>query len=294
MKIAFIVPFLYKWGNYSNVRSNYEYLQKLGYEVDLYNKSQKPSIDFSKYDLVMLHGSGSVLSEKQLISCKCPIISFGWSDPNLFNEVHYQQGIIYCTNDFIMGNRSCRSDRKIYFYNTACDVRHHKNLQLPKETDVLVYGIGKHRFVPERNEVVNKLRKEGFKIKVFGRDWDKHPDTFGFIEGLELAQEICKARVVLDITNKETAWAHRIFECSARATPVLTMDREDTKSFFLNNEIFLYENYDEIPVKLNWILKDEELQKYYGEMAEKACYEHHDISIRIKQLDKIIKESFNG
>ncbi|MCK9544158.1 MAG: hypothetical protein M0R03_19235, partial [Novosphingobium sp.] len=64
-RIAFIIPFFYKWGNYSNVRANYEFLQKHGYIVDIYSKKDNKPINFDNYDLVMMHGSGAFLTDEQ-------------------------------------------------------------------------------------------------------------------------------------------------------------------------------------------------------------------------------------
>ncbi|MCK9543722.1 MAG: glycosyltransferase, partial [Novosphingobium sp.] len=220
-------------------------------------------------------------------NCKIPIIALGWSDPNMFNEVHFNQGTIYCTNDLTLSHEL--KGKPIYFYNTACDKRHHIDLKLKKETDILVYGVGKHPFVPNRNKVVNNLRRDGFSVKVFGRNWDSHKDTYDFIEGEGLSCEICKAHILLDVTNKETAWGHRVFESSARGTPVLTIDREDTRSMFEpDSEIVLYKNYNDMKEKLTFYLKSKEILREIGINAQKRCYKDHDISIKIKELIKII------
>lgn len=290
MKICFVIPFYYKWGNYSNVRANYEYLQKLGYEVDIFSKKENKQIDFEKYDLVMLHGSGAFLTQEQKNKCKIPIFSFGWSDPNIFNELHFDQGDIYLTNDLTL-SKSLKG-KPIYFYNTACDKRHHINLNLEKETDILVYGVGQHPFVPRRNEYVNNLRNTGFKVKVFGRKWDKHEDTHEFLEGEKLSQEICKAHILLDVTNDKTAWGHRIFESSARGTPVLTYSREDTKQLLKEGfEVLLYKNIDDIINHLKWAKQHPDILKMIGFNAQQRCYKDHDISVRIQELLKIIKEN---
>jgi len=295
MNICFIIPFFYKWSTFSNVRANYEYLRRLGYKVDLFNKNEKPSIDFSNYDLVMLHGSGSFLSNEQYKECisnKVPIWSFGWSDPNIFNETHYEQGSMYFSNDLTLSKMmSYKSNKLHWFYNTACDQRHHYSLNIPKETEILVYGTGKHPVVTNRNETVNKLRNEGFKIKVFGKNWDKHPDTHGFIQGEDLIAEINKAHLLLDLSNEITAWPHRIFEASACGTPVLTINREDTNTMFLvNKEIMLYEDFDDLKVQLKYWLNNKHELRQIGLNAQKRCYKDHDISVRIQELDKLIKE----
>ncbi|KKL20956.1 hypothetical protein LCGC14_2450250, partial [marine sediment metagenome] len=156
---------------------------------------------------------------------------------------------------------------------------------------ILVYGAGVHKFVPNRNEVVDELRKKGFKIKVFGRGWTKHPDTFGFIEGEGLSKEICQSHILLDITNGKTAWGHRVFESSARATPVLTYEREDTKQMFNDSsEIMLYNSFDQLESKLSIYLHMPKTLRQIGLNAQKRCYAEHDISVRIQELIQIIKE----
>ena len=293
MKIAFIIPFYYKWNNVANVRSNYEYLQIEGHEVDIFSKKEMVGkvVDWNSYDVIMLHGSGAVLPEEEFKKVKVPIISVGWSDPNLFNQTHFNQGTVYCTNDLTLSKEL--KGKPVYFYNTACDKRSHKDLNLKKETDVLVYGAGVHKYVTNRNEVVNNLRNIGFKIKVFGRGWNKHPDTFEFIEGDGLAREICQAHLLLDVTNKTTAWGHRIFEASARGTPVITIDREDTRMMFddrENAEIILYNDFDELVLGLKFFLRDKNLLRKIGLNAQKRCYKDHDISVRIKELIKIMEQ----
>jgi spore maturation protein CgeB len=247
----------------------------------------------------MLWGSGAILSKEQYQICidnKIPIISIGLSDPNLYNVTHYNQGNIYLTNDLTMSKRVLSfPSNPVYFYNTTINQNYHKNLNFPKENDILVYGCGNHKFVTNRNKIINQLRKDGFKVKVFGRDWAKHSDTFPFIEGQQLIQEINKAHIVLDISNKTTAWPRRIMEASACGTPVVTMEREDTLQFFeRDTEIIVYNTYEELVTKLKVGLNNTDILRQIGLAANKRCYQEHDISIRIQQLDKIIKEVING
>jgi len=288
MKILFRISFKYKWNNYANIKSHYEYLQKLGYDVDLSVKKENPKIDYDKYDLIMLHGSGAYFHNEEYNQVKCPIIGFGWSDPSMFNNIHYHQSTVYCSND--LEKTKILHDPIAYYYQTACDKRYHVNLNLNKETDILVYGAGDHRFVTNRNTIVNKLRKEGFRIKVFGRGWDKHTDTYGFIEGHKLSVEVCKAHLLLDLVSKTSSWAHRVLESSARATPAFSIDRKDTRLMFKDNkEIILFSDFQMLIDKLAYYLNHKDKLKKIGINAQKRCLKSHDISIRIKELQKIIK-----
>lgn len=287
-KICMIIPFKYKWNTFANVRSHYEYLKKI-YQVDLYTREGSLRANLNDYDLIMLHGSGAILTKEQLRSTHTKIFGFGWSDPNLFNETHYNQSDVYFTND--LGISRKLNNKPIHYYQTACNKEFHRTLDLPKETDILVYGQGSHKFITNRNDIVDELRKFGFNIKVFGRGWTQHEDTHPFIEGQRLIEEINKAHVVLDISNGTTAWPHRIFEASACGTPVLTYNREDTRLLFEDNdEIILYDDYAELIVSLSMMIKNKVAMKDLGMSAQKRCYKDHDISVRIQDLIEVIEE----
>jgi len=126
---------------------------------------------------------------------------------------------------------------------------------------------------------------------VFGRGWDKHPDTHGFIQGEDLIKEINKTHLLLDLSNETTAWPHRIFESSACGTPVLTIDREDTRTMFKQkHEILLYSSFQELLFILSAYSVNKDMLKQIGLNAQTRCHKDHDISVRIQELDKLIKE----
>ncbi len=286
-----MIPFYYKWGTFSNVKATYEYLSEK-YDVNLVTKKEAEFIQLNDYNLIMLHGSGTTLKKSKLETYKGKIFGFGWSDPNLFNIIHFCQSDIYFTNDLATYYEKKEYKRVIY-YQTSCDKRHHVKSQITKTTDILVYGCGSHKFVTDRNETVNKLRNAGFNIKIFGRGWDNHKDTHEFIEGVRLIEEINKAHILLDLSNEVTAWPHRIFEASACGTPVITINRKDTTHLFQDeSEIILYQNYNNLKDILDFIFTKKHFDKLkdIGLNAQKRCYKEHDISIRIKKLISIIEK----
>jgi len=291
MKICFIIPFKYNWNSFSSTRATLETLQSEGYEVDLYIK-KKSVIDYNSYDIIMLMGAGSKITREEFLKIKVPVFAFGLSDQNLFSKEHSYNCTHYFTNDLqTYRELSHRSDKPNYFYfPTSCDKRYHKNLDLEKTTDILVYGVGNHKFVPNRNEVVNKLREAHFNVKVFGRGWDTHSDTRNFIEGQKLVEEINKAKIVLDLSNEITALPRRIFEASACGTLVVSFDREDTRQLFTKNiEIVLYSDFDDLIFELDFHLYHNMITRGMAKKAQARCYKDHDISVRIKILTKIIE-----
>lgn len=293
MKILMLIPFYYLWDSGSNVQHHYEALKELGYDVTV--KSKKEKYNVKDYNLILAMGSGAIFNDDEIEYCydnNISIISIGLSDPNLFNEKHFLQSDVYLTNDLNLSKSlEYHCIPKVYYHQTTCDKNYHKNLNLPKEYDILTYGIGNHRFVTNRNEIVNKLRSSDLKIRVLGRGWDEHEDTHDFIDGGQLVKEINKAHIVLDIINEKTSWPHRVFEASACGTPVLTCYREDTTKLLTpNEEVLLYTTFADMKEKLKMWLREPEGLKLMGWKAQQRCYKDHDISVRIKQLDKIIKE----
>lgn len=289
MNIYYRIPYYYKWNNHSNVRSLAEELARRGYGITFSNK-QTEAYAPDGHDLVMLHGTGAIINKEQQKNTKVPVMAFGWSDPNLYQEDFYDCCSMYFTNDLLTADKlSVRSDKPSMYFPTACNKVFHKDLWLAKETDVLVYGTGNHKFIPERNALVNYIRSRGIRVKVFGKGWNMHEDTHPFIDGQELIKEINKAHLCLDITTEQSSWAHRILECSACGTPVLTMDREDTRQMFIAHfEILLYRDYGEIISLLQASLVNKESLRNVGIKAQKRCYRDHDITVRVDSLIKHI------
>lgn len=285
-----VIPFKYNWNSFPTTRATYETLQALGHEVTLFNKNMKPQIDYNNYDQVWLVGTGTKLTKAEYKKIEALVIALGLSDPNLYSAEHMLNCDVYITNDL----KTYKNHKKLkpIFYNpTSCDKRYHRTLQLKKTTDILTFGVGKHKFIPFRNKVVNELRKLGFRVKVFGRDWDKHPDTHDFIEGQQLIEEINKAKILLDITTRATALGHRVFEGSACGVPVMTIYREDLiKMFQPGEEIFTYYDTRDLINKLKCLLPAKKLLAKVGQNAQHRCYRDHDITIRIKNLLNYLQE----
>lgn len=284
MNIYFRVPFKYKWETFSNVKSHLEELQHLGHTVILSDKSIEtfsPPIDT---DLITLHGTAATIPQHIFDNRKIPIVSFGWSDPNLYVPYFAKTCDVYFTNDLYL-SRTLSKTLHCFYLQTACNKKYHRYLSIAKETDILVYGIGNHVEVKDRNQTVDWLRSLGFRIKVFGRNWTPHNDTHEFIKGEELIVEINKARLCLDLSNDRTAFPHRILECSACATPVLTFKREDTLQLLTNGEeVLTYSCKEELPEALAQYSKSGRFLKDIGMNAQRRCYKDHTITNRVQEL----------
>lgn len=291
MKIAFVIPFKYKWNSYSTVRSALEMLPTENVEPIMFIKKFDKSIDI---DQIWLMGSGTKLTKEEYNYYKkshIPVIAFGLSDPNLYNEEHFENCDIYCTNSLQL-YMELKNKKPSYWYPACCDKRYHKNFNLEKTTNVLFIGTGNHKFLPFRNEIINDLRAKGIKIKIFGKGWNKHEDSYKFIDGIRLIEEINKAKMLLDLNLKTTSLSHKIFEGSACGTPVVTPYRGDSGRLFDPfKEVISYKKFSELEVIIKYYLNNLEELKEIGIKAQKRCYKEHNIRHRIHWLVKFIRKN---
>ena len=248
----------------------------------------KPTIKYNAYDQVWLMGAGTQLTAEQFARIDRPVIAFGWSDPNMYIKDHMLNSSLYCTNDLKLSRKLAKVHPTLY-YQTSCDKKHHVNLNLDKSIDILVYGVGKHKFIGNRNDTVNALRKAGLSVTVFGREWDWDVHTHDFMEGDKFIEMINKAHISIDITNSSSAFAHRVLECTACGTPVLSKKREDLLQMFKEGkEVLTYEYVDDMIDTLKKYLKKPDMLRKIGLAGQKRCYAEHDISVSVPKLLKIL------
>ncbi len=251
----------YNWDSYSIVRSLYEEL----------NTNSKFNTDL---DFVL--GINSKSEGKSNIR-------IGFSDPSRFSEKLYNECGLYITNDL-------NTSKKYGCYYMPCfsDSKYFKYLNLKKETDILFIGVKNHPFVQHREDWIDKLSKDGLNVKCFGDGW-----VNGFIEGQELVEEINKAHICLDITDNIASLGSRIFQSSMCGTPVITLDREDTRELFdggKEGEILFYESYDDLRKMLKLSLNAPDYLKRIGDRARKRCLKDHNVSIRVEHLYKHLND----
>ncbi len=288
MKIAYVIPFKYNWDSFSTVRAGLETLPTEGIEAKLfikkYDKTYNP-------DQVWLCGAGTKMTKEEYKNTKVPVIAFGLSDPNIYSKEHFENCNIYCTNSLSLYMK-LKDIKPCYWFPASCDKRYHKNLNLEKTTDVLFIGTGNHKYLPFRNKIINDLRATGIKIRVFGRGWDKHPDTYGFISGNTLIKEINKTKILLDLNSETTSLSHRIFEGSACGTPVISNYRGDMRRLFrICEEIIPYKYFSELESIIKYYLDNPEQLTQIGKRAQAKCYKEHDITNRIHWLLDFIRRN---
>lgn len=240
---------------------------------------------------IWLAGSDILLPYELKRMIKIPVITFGFSDPCMFNPYRLKTCDVYVSNHYDTVNTH-KSKVPIIYNPVACDFRFHKKMDVPKKFDVTMIGCGNHgRFKnpQERVEIVNQLREDGFDVWAFGNNWPNHPKNKPHVEGQEFLEVINSSKIGLDIMGKTFPLAHRMFEYAGCGVPVVTRERTEVFSFFEPNwEIKTYTDYESLKNSLSDLLTND-YYKIIGENAFRRCAKDHKILNRVDHLLKELK-----
>lgn len=262
-----------------------------------------PMINASKAEQVWLLHSGLVLSPETKKRIKIPVIGFGFSDPYYFTPNRLKSYDVYITYHFGTWENYYRYHKyknlqpkiPVLYCQTACDLNFHRNLNMKKDIDLSIMGVGMHprfRNPKLRIQVIRRLRKETkFKIIVHGRKWDNHPLNLPHIDGWPFLETINRTKLGLDIQENWCPLAHKIFEYSACGTPVITAARPEVEMVFNpGKEILTFERYDDLKEKIDYYLNQhpEELKRI-GKAAQVRCVKEHNISNRVDRILEFLK-----
>lgn len=229
---------------------------------------------------------GCTLAEINRIGVQ--VLGFGFSDPYGWKGSKLKMYNIYSTNHLETFNK-LKNKFKVIYMPTACDVAFHTDLEIPRTTDILVYGCGIHpRFKPNtyRLSMMKALMRtfKGATIKVFGRRWKniKHKPP---IMGKAFLNEINRAKVSIDLQQDWAPLAHRMFECMACGTPVLTRKRGEVRKLLpTDNEIMVYTDFKSLAAQVQMLLDDETRRNALRKSMYDNTRRHHNIDNRIDVL----------
>jgi len=288
----------YTWGVMGTKRSIFEEMKRRGHDILWYDKKKITNIlkieQQHKPEQIWLAHSGLQLPSSVKKQIKATVVGFGFSDPYYFKPTRLNSYDMYVTNNWKI-QQQYKNFGFIFYNPTACDVAFHKNLHLPKNTDMSLIGCGRHPRFPNKNEridIISKLRII-FKtktIKVYGRRWNTHSNNFSHIQGLEFLNVIGSSIIGLDIQAVHSPLAHRMFEYLACGTPIITRSRDEVFLHLENGkEVITYETKYDLISKLKYYMN------HLDELADiaKAGYirtrKEHDIKNRINHLEKVLK-----
>jgi len=298
------VKILYFSDNYASFvmgikRSMFEELLRRKIDAIFINKSEIGNvlrlIDTHSPDQIWLAHSGLVLPQTIKKNIKVVVVGFGFSDPNYFTEDRLLSYDVYITNNLEIW-RKYKTKLPTLYNPTSCNPSFHKSMDVSKIYDVSIIGTGTHPYFSDkklRSKTVNMLRKDGFRIHVFGEGWDKHPDTFPYIsDGKKFIEIINKTRIGIDIQEERSSLAHRMLEYGACGVPMITKQRLEVSQLFeVGKEILTYKDYTSLTKTLSHCLQNEKLLRKVGNAVKHKCISEHSISHRVDNILKFLSEN---
>lgn len=281
----------YTYDNYGTKRSIFEAVRDRGWDMQWIDKSQTAALPtlvaHHKPDQVWLAHSNLTIGQEVRDSLGIPVIGFGFSDPYYFSIDRFKSYHAYVTNH--VKTMFEHGDKIPMCYNpTACDFKYHRVLDIEKDIDISVIGLGNHpRFVEKdsRIRIVEKLREMGHKVVTFGKGWPQHPMNFGHVTGQKFLEAINRSHLGLDIQDSDSPLAHRMFEYAGCGVPVITRFRTEVINLFASNmEILTYMNEKNLLHQVDYYMARKEELHGIGGRALARCKKAHDITHRVTKI----------
>jgi len=213
---------------------------------------------------------------------KVPVLGFGFSDPYDWNPSRLNQYNVYATHsrklaDKIKAKSTC-------YFTTCCDLSFHKDLKLPRTTDVLFIGCGLHpRFKNRKRRIpmMQAILKRFPNTKIFGKSWPGIA-TGKPIFGEKFLHEINSAKVGIDIEEGFSPLAHRNFEFPACGTPIITLRRPDVVR--LGGNFPMYAKLEDMVTWIGRMLDDNEYYQTCKQTMYNEVTKNHTIKNRVDGL----------
>ncbi len=162
----------------------------------------------------------------------------------------------------------------------------HKDEKIEKIYDLTFVGMP----IRDRVEYLRYLKSKGFKLKIFGRGWNKYPDLSdvygGFLETDKYVDLINQTKINLSFSKtlleekgkKNTQLKGRLFEVAACKAFMLVEDFTDFNKFFPNSKNITFSNKEGLVKKAEYFLRNElarksESEKIYSQVLKEYTWE---------------------
>jgi hypothetical protein len=277
----------YAWDVYGVKRSLFEEMQTRGHEMIWHDRAETAP-PHGTFDQIWAAHSGL----KPLHTSARTIIGFGFSDPTNFARDRFAHYTAYVTNHFETW-KIHRHLLPMHYMPSSCDLRFHRSSDLEREILISLVGTAVHPCLrPQRKRVewVKKLTRLGLDVRCWGSGWPSGPCI-----GSEFLAVLGRSRVGLDISEIDSAPAHRLFEYPACGTPVITRRRPEVALHFRENEeVLLYDELEDLAERLKkWLWDPAYVARLaeVGAAAKSRCLAEHTIGHRVDALLGFIEES---
>ena len=162
----------------------------------------------------------------------------------------------------------------------GCNHFLYKNLNLPKIYDVSFVG----RCYGERQEFVEKLKRQGIKVTTFGQGWEngsRIPQT-------DLIRLYNQSKISLNLSfsgNHTYTIKGRDFEAPGCGSLLLTKDSKEIAEYFVpDEEIVTYRTANDAAAKIKYYLRNEDEREKIAKKGYERVMREHTIENRLSKI----------
>jgi spore maturation protein CgeB len=170
----------------------------------------------------------------------------------------------------------------------------YKTTKCEKIYDISFVGTWSER----RQFVLEELAGRGFAIDLFGdKKWQriahKNIRFHGFADNREECPLIYnQSKINLNITNEQllTSLPVRIFDVGACGSFLLTDDQKDAEEMFENNELVIYKDLDDLALKLQYFLEQDEERELIAQNLQKKIIQNFTFETLLENIFNIVNK----
>ena len=229
----------------------WRFLGRRHYRQIEFNRSLHATIRRDRPDIMLVTGIAPVTIETLEVAKMNGVTSVNYSTDDPWNPAHRTNrflltiphyDITFSTRRANLGDFSHAGAKRVYYLPFGYDPRF-LNIEPPSsrksDIDVLFVGGADQDRIP----IVLALIRAGLQVRLFGRYWDRQPETRdsagGIVSPEEISRVTCSSKTVLILVRRANRDGHvmRTFEAGASRACLLVEDTAEHREIFGNDDV---------------------------------------------------------
>lgn len=238
-------------------------------------------------DFIIVNSGGMSLLPSTISSLKekgIVVICISLSDPDVFSKngrIYSKYYDIYYTNSKYAQDNLYSPPINVKLLPFGASPRFHYPMDVKKKYDVVVVGHANTK----RKEVIQHIKKEGFKVGLYGRGWRRFHNP---VYGTNQVKAINSGKVYLSFSETEAGYINvkvGLFEAIACKSCVFTERFDEMKLYFEDGkEIVGYESITELITLLHRYLGNNKLRQKIIDNSYKMFLRKHTWERRLRRV----------
>ena len=278
------------------VREDFSYHKSSTFSIKyIHHNIVKREVEKINPNFIIVNAGGLSLEEKTFEYLKkkhIKTVGISLSDPDVYpyNGRYYAKNFDYFyTNSLFSLQKQYEEDVNIDLLPFATSVKLYKPLNdIKKKYDIIIIG----HYRKDREKIINELNKH-FKVGLYGSGWKKL--SKGIVHGQKHCEALNSGKIYLSFSQTSAGYLNvkvGLFEAAACKMVLITQRFDEILNYFEDEtEIILYDNLNDLIVKIKKILNNQQQLVTLSNNSYKRFIENHTWEKRWKRVLKKIKEN---